>query len=42
MSNIDIEKTQEEAAKAADTQTSEEADEDLTEAGWAQAKQDLS
>jgi hypothetical protein len=37
-----VQEAQEEAAKAADTQTSEEADEDLTEAGWAQAKQDLS
>jgi hypothetical protein len=34
-----IQKAQEEAAKAADTPTSQEADEGLTEAEWAQAKE---
>ena len=36
-----IQEAQEEAAKAADTPTSEEAAEDLTEAEWAQAKEVL-
>jgi len=36
-----IQEAQEEAAKVADTPTSEEADEDLTEAEWAQAKEVL-
>jgi hypothetical protein len=34
-----VQVAQEEAAKAADTPTSQEADEDLTEAEWAQAKE---
>jgi len=36
-----LQEAQEEAAKAADTLASEEAAEDLTEAEWAQAKEDL-